>query len=88
VVIGRIGSSSVSVGSGRISLTKKIVRSWVGFELGFRSNTIGFFGSRVISGRISGYYEFRSFWTSSHSGPGRVEFLVRVGSSFGSSDIG
>jgi hypothetical protein len=46
-----------------------------------RPNTIDFFGSRVISGRVGsgqvlGSYEFRSFWASGHSSRGQVGFWV------------
>jgi hypothetical protein len=72
---GRIG-----FGFGRVGLSKFHQKNLLGHGSGRISDRmlLVFFGSRIISGS----YELISFRVSGHSDPDRV------GSSFGSSDIG
>jgi hypothetical protein len=56
--VGQVGSGSDSDRSGRIRLTKKNIGSQIGFESDFRSNTIRFFESQVISGHVRSNFEF------------------------------
>jgi hypothetical protein len=63
---------------GRISLTKKIIGSRVGFGSGFGSNIVRFFEFLVILGRVLSSSGHLGFWV----------IRVRAGSGFRSSDIG
>jgi hypothetical protein len=78
VAIGLVGSdkfdqknlSGHGLGLGRFGLSR------VGFQVEHYRVFLGLRSFQVGPGRVSGCYELRSFWASSHSGPDQVGFQV------------